>query len=446
MKKTIIKLISVLAVICIFFSGCTLVDFFSADDLLRPPKLTGENAALQAAFEASVGKDVGLFTPIAGEHRASYILFDANDDDKQEALVFYSEKSNQSVVHMHLLTESGNNWRSVADVIGSGTDVYKVDFFNIDASDNLEIAVMWTTDETKREKTLSVYQISSLEGKDDVLTSVASILVADYINLDFDNDSVDELLYMYFFVGDDVYYSGARLMDFNAEQNRFVPMSEVAFDFAILSYTGITTQRSETGYSIYLDCVLSDNNYMTELLYYDFESEALTIPDFDGKSLSSLSMRTFYSNCEDFDNDGNIDVPFKSSADSVYVFGMPAEEVVSMNFVRWCAIEDFSVIEIGNYFHNETDGYIMNVDAFYSDYYFSYDYQNRTLQVRTDSSFDENNILFSVTPDISMIDEVDENAEDDSSRREHRVIVNVSVFGEESGIELNEIKESIEIL
>ncbi len=451
MKAKIVRNISLLLLCLFVFSGCSLVDFFSAETLLRPPKLTGENAALQAAFEEAVGKDVGLFTPIAGEYRASYIIFDANDDEEEEAIVFYSLNSNKAVVHMHLLTKKADKWYSVSDIIGSGTDVYKVDFFNIDETNELEIAVMWSVDDSKRDKTLSVYRISSLEpGKADAIMSLATILASDYINTDFDNDSVDELLYLYFSVNGDLVYSGVRLMDFEPEQAKFIPMSEIAFDYQVASYSGIINEKNEDGYMIYLDFVLADNSFATELICYDFETATLTVPRFDDKPLSAHTQRSGLRSCEDVNNDGITDIPFSLSSESVYVYGLSAEESVSLSFVRWCYIEDNAFVEIGNYLRNETDGYRLNVDGIFSEYYFSYDYQNRTLQVRADDSYSDSNILFSV----SIAKESAENADDskneaekdNSSGRSEAVIVTVTQAGKEKGFEQKDIKNRIEIL
>lgn len=450
MKIKAVKSIVMILVFIVLFSGCSLIDFFSAESLIRPPKLTGENAALQAVFEETVGKEVGLYTPIAGEYRASYIIFDANNDDNEEAIVFYSLNANKSVVHMHLLTKKDDKWVSVSDIVGSGTDVYKVDFINIDETKELEIAVMWSAEDSKREKTLSVYKISSFESEnEDVLSSLATILVADYINLDFDNDSVDELLYLYFSASEDVLYSGAKLMDFDSEQNKFIPLSEITFDYQVSSYSNIINEKTESGYRIYLDCVLPDNNFATELIYYDFETDALTVPLFGDKPLSRHTLRTGVRYIDDVNDDGITDIPLLLDASPVYVFGVPAEESVSLNFIRWCYIEDGAFTEIGNYLRNETDGYNFNVNEIYADCYFSYDYQNRMLQVRGDDSFSDENILFTVS--VKVEKEYSNNAasQEDSEKTddiEERIVVSVTAFGKEKGYSQKEIRENIEIL
>ena len=179
MKVKNLKAVIVLTILVFTFSGCSLVNLVSAESLLRPPKLTGENAALQTTFENSVGSDVSLYAPIAGDYRTSYIFFDMNFDGNDEAVVFYSLNSNSSVVHMHLLSQYNNEWYSVADIIGSGTEVYKVDFCNIDSSRNSEIAVIWSLDDSKREKTLSFYKVNSYdEAVENAVISIATIQIA----------------------------------------------------------------------------------------------------------------------------------------------------------------------------------------------------------------------------------------------------------------------------
>lgn len=437
MKSRLVKTVVLAVAVAVLFSGCTLVDLFSAETLLRPPRLTGENAALQSAFEGSVGTDIGLFTPLSGEFRSSYILFDADLDGEDEAIVFYSSNTDKNVVHMHLLTRQKDNWVSIADIIGSGTGVYKVDFFNIDKSSELEIAVMWSADDSKRDKTLSIYKIQSLDsGFGDNITSLATILVSDYINVDLDNDSADELLYMYFSVSDDVYYSGARLMDYDISQKSLVPLSEVSFDFQIYSYLNISSEKNEDEYRFYLDCLLPNNSYATELIFYGFETASLTVPQFDSKSLAYYSHRSIDISCEDFDGDGYIDVPIHKDTQSVNIVGLPTEEKAGLECITWCSVGDGELDVIGNYIVNLIDGYKMNTDNLIEEYCFFYEYQKKVLQVRTDDSYSDENIVFSVETKT-----VTENSIIAQSQvTETKIVVSITELGNQLGFNDESVK------
>lgn len=441
MKTKSVKCILGILIMSLLFSGCTLVDLFSAETLLKAPKLTGENAALQASFEEAVGTDIGLFTPLSGEYRASYILFDANFDGEEEAIVFYSLNSNKSVIHMHLLTKHNGTWHSVADVIGSGTGVYKVDFFNIDESSELEIAVMWSADDSKRDKTLSLYKINSLTDiSGDNLTSLATILVSDYVNIDLDNDAADELLYMYYSLNDDIHLSGVRLMDYDIEQGSLVPLSEIAFDIQIYSYVNIQSEKSEDGYRFYLDCLLSNNTYITELIFYSFEMASLTVPQFDAKTLWMYTHRSTNVFCEDFDKDGKLDVPVEVREPTVNIFGVPNEEKVTMEVLGWVGIEDEKLNTIGTYIFNTTDGYLFKIDEYIDGNYFTYDYQNKILQVRNNDSYSDENILFTIT---NMTVTANNSVISGERSGNTKIVVNVTEVGKALGLVESEIERNI---
>lgn len=441
MKRKFILSVSLLLSMIFVFSGCSLIDFFSADALLRAPGLTGENSALQSAVEAAVGKDISLYFPIAGDYRASYILFDANNDKKDEAVVFYSFNSNKSVVHMMLLSKNGDKWFTVADIIGSGTEVYKVDFCNIDTTQGLEIAVMWSLDDSKREKTLSLYKISSLEkDADNALLSVATIQLLDYICLDIDSDSINELLYFYSNSTDDQLSVSARLLDYIPLDSSFVPLSDVSLSLPITSVFDINYSKDNNDYLIFLDCNSPDGSFFTELIMFDYENSALSKPMVRDKYISSLSIRNNNISCRDFDNDGIIDIPCMLNYEASYVVGYSEESPLRLTFVNWFSYSSDEFYEIGKYFLNDFDGFSMKINDFYEYYYFVYDYENSVTQVRLKNYNEENNIVFSI---ISKTDSYDFNSLlQDENTKEHKIII--SAKGESLSFTQSYIESLIE--
>ncbi|MBQ6119424.1 MAG: hypothetical protein IJK98_09340, partial [Clostridia bacterium] len=187
------------ALVCIgltVFAGCNIVDFFSTDSLLRAPKLTGQNAALQQAFEQTVGKDVFLVSPLTGAYRSAFILQDCNGDEVEEAFVFYAMNDTENTIHIHLLEFVEGTWRSVADTTGNGSEVYKVEFCSVDRDAAPELAVTWTVSDSKRDKTLSLYKIDFRQGETgNEFNPLASVQIFDYAMLDIDNDRQNELFY-----------------------------------------------------------------------------------------------------------------------------------------------------------------------------------------------------------------------------------------------------------
>lgn len=382
------------------FSGCSLVDFFAADALLRAPKLTGEISALQDAVEEAVGVDIELYTPIAGDYRSSYVLFDYDNNGSDEAVVFYSPKNNPSVIHMNLLSIVDDKWCSVADSIGSGTGVYKVDFFNIDKQAGNEIAVTWVLDESRRQKMLSVYKIFSLnENIDNSLASLATIQLSDYIYLDIDSDAFNELVYFYNNDADNTYLLSACVLDYESEERKFVPKSELNFPESIISFVDINYEKINNNFIFYIDCESSNHNYFTEIMIYDYENSAFSLADYEDISFPDSTVRKFSLNCVDFNADGCLDIPGTLSSDGSYFLdnnddSYKEENVLS--FVSWINYVSGDFVEIGKSFVNTFDGYYFDISDLYEYYYLVYDTTNSMLQIRIKNIDEENNLIFSV--------------------------------------------------
>ncbi len=425
-----VPFVVLIIVLAFSFSGCSLIDFFSADALLKAPGLTGENAALQKAVESAVGSDIILYTPIAGEHRASYILFDANNDKNDEAVVFYSFNSNESVVHMMLLSNK-DEWVPVADLTGSGTEVYKVDFCNIDTSQGLEIAVIWSLDDSKREKTLSLYKINSLEsGYENALTSVVTVQVLDYMCFDIDSDSINELLYFYFNSTDEQYAVSARLLDYIPQDSSYVPVSDISLSLPISSFFNLTSAKENNDYIIYLDCVSPAGDYFTEIISYDYENSALNKVMVNDEYISSKTIRKNQISCVDFNKDGLIDIPCQLDYEDSYVVGYSETALIKMTFVSWHCYSENDFYEIGKYFLNDFDSFTMKIDELYDDYYFVYDYANSVTQLRLKDYNEENNVVFSVICE-DVVSDFNALLQDDERKSSINIII--SAKGESLG-------------
>ena len=104
------RVIALLLACAVLFSSCSFFDFFTVDSLIRPPKLTGENALIEQAFEAAVGKDVMLVSPVSGEYRSAFIQYDLDRDGAEETLVFYTRNEAPNEAHLHFLKYDGYRW------------------------------------------------------------------------------------------------------------------------------------------------------------------------------------------------------------------------------------------------------------------------------------------------------------------------------------------------
>lgn len=438
MKLKFVKAVSFVVAVMFLFSGCSLLDFFSADNLLRAPKLTGENAALQHAFENSVGKDISLFAPIAGQYRASYILFDIDNDKSDEAVVFYALNNNISVVHMHILKKSGEEWSSVADIVGSGTSVYKVDFFNTDDDKTHEIAVTWMVEDSKKGKTLSLYKIPGKSGDiRNAITSIATIQIADYICFDIDDDSINEILYLYFDTSaDNAGNVNARLLDYNVSSRTMLPVSDLTLNKQISSFVQLVTSKNGKFHNIFIDAMTSDGKLFTEVIVYDPEKSVLSVSQLDGSPMSVFTQRDPLLLCCDYDNDGQYDIPLEIENEKSVSGSNNTGIVEPVRFISWNSYLDGILYESSRYFINFADGYELKIDDIFEKCFITYDYEKHEAQIRSRSN-PENDLLFSIrcrSADTSegLIDNFDS-----------EYIVTVSPDGESLGFTKNYINDLI---
>lgn len=160
---------------------------------MRPPKLSGENSGIQEAFElATAGKTIQMKTPTTGSHRSSYVLYDIDGDGEEEVITFYSDATDETAVYMHVLNFSDGRWQSVADVKGKGTEVYKIDFCDMNADGISEIVVCWSLFESRGGKILTVYA-PSFEEESQTVRELVSEPFTQSVILDIDGDGTDEI-------------------------------------------------------------------------------------------------------------------------------------------------------------------------------------------------------------------------------------------------------------
>ena len=100
------KRISAVFSACLFallFGGCFSIASTTAE-LMRAPKLTEEQAAVNRALSTALGtEDYKLKYPLSGSYRSAYVFYDIDGDAVQEALVFYQPPIEGSGVRINIL-------------------------------------------------------------------------------------------------------------------------------------------------------------------------------------------------------------------------------------------------------------------------------------------------------------------------------------------------------
>lgn len=121
---------AVLAASALFLGGCSV----SIETLLSPPKLDEEQSAIYNALTLSKGGDVDLKYPISGQYRSAFVVKNIDDEETDEAIVFY-EASNVtdggSSLRLNFLDKQGEEWVSVYDFAALGSEIEMVRFADL---------------------------------------------------------------------------------------------------------------------------------------------------------------------------------------------------------------------------------------------------------------------------------------------------------------------------
>lgn len=338
MKKSIFSIAAVTVLLCMLFSGCSL-KVFTVDEMMHPPKLSGVNAGIQEAFEKSVNKkNITMKTPVSGEYRSSYVLFDFDGDDENEAITFYSTSTDETVVYMHLLDSVDGKWTSVADIKGLGSEVYKIDFCDMNADGISEIVVCWSLYESRGNKILSVYE-PDLRSGETVLKSIITENFSQSITCDMDGDGKDELFNIVIDNTSGINKTYGRLLKMNDDLTISLA-SSVALTPAISipSIKAEEPQKSTTDKKddnsdksdnsndsdkkltrVFIDSVINDTDMITDIIYWDKDSNMLISPLTAANITdSSPTLRSYKLSSVDIDKDGEFEIPINVSLPNSY--------------------------------------------------------------------------------------------------------------------------------
>lgn len=314
MRKKLLAAITLLLAVSVLFSGCGAFSFNSAENLVRPPKLSGDDGALQAAFETAVSEkgEYILKYPSDGEYRSAYVRYDCDADGADEAFVFYSLKAEAMSVYMVMLDYANGVWSAVGEVPGEGSDVYSVEFCDLNNDGIAEVLVGWSSLDAKSNKKLAVYcSYKNSQNLNYRVLAIESYTSMDTVDLD--NDGEMEILLALISSTSDTYTTEARLLkmtDHAPSDFQMNPVGQVSLYSETTAITAITSCEQNRKNYVYIDEAAGDT-YLTEILYWDQEKNTLAAPlQVDMLSIASCpTSRSVALNCTDINDDGVPEIP-----------------------------------------------------------------------------------------------------------------------------------------
>lgn len=303
-KRSIAIAICILSLIS--FSSCGL-RLVSVDSLIRAPKLTGENQRVQQALDADTGGDIILKSPSAGAYSSAFVYQDLDGDSIDECIAFYAKKKDVNTMHINILSLNENeNWHSVADLLGYGSDVHSLLFADVDGDGKQEMIVTWSILESKSNRYISVYGRYSPESG---MVSLMKELFTFAHTLDVNGDGDDEIFLTSLETAGDSYVAFGRLFSYNKESGAIELTGEVRLDPSVTSYSAVTHDFQGDYCRIYIDGVVSETHRITEVIEVRRQDMHMKLPNLNGKSFAQATLRSEGAVCADINNDGLIEIP-----------------------------------------------------------------------------------------------------------------------------------------
>ncbi len=358
------KMILGLAAFMVLLTGCEMK---SGEELMKAPKLTGEQEVISKAIKAQIPNNAKMVSPMSGDNKNAIQFCDLDNDGEDEVVVFYKEEDTQKPVTVKVLDRNGQQWESTYEIAGSGSEVDKIYYADVTGDKKKELIIGWRLfDQTN--KGVSIYKIGN--NKKEIFGASYSEMVM----TDFDQNEVQELCVTQpkkdTAMQDMVLYRYHK--DGVSEVSRMPINMGTDGRFNNMIFGNINANRR----GVFLDLLVGEKSY-TKVI--GMENGALLSLFETGEDIAQL--RDVHEKCQDINSDGIVEIPI--------VRAMPSYEnvdsIVAENVVSWNIWQEGALLEVEKSFNNYIDGYLLIYPAVW---------KNEEITVNRKNSQGENKIEF----------------------------------------------------
>ena len=338
MKKKLFAMLLLCLCLCFSFSGCNFT-LKAVDKMMHPPALSGENAGIQKAFEKAVNdKNIVMKTPTTGDYRSSFILYDFDGDGEDEAIALYSYSTDETAVYLHFLDCRGGEWLSIADIKGSGSEVYKIDFCDMNSDGRSEIVVCWSLYESRGNKIMTVYEPDSSSGTF-VLRSILTENYSQSITCDIDTDGKAEIFNVIISSSSDINKTYGRLFKMDDSGSIYL-----AGETEMTPAVSISLLKCETGSNphIFVDSVISDSAVITDVIGLS-DGKPVSLLTSGNSSDSPATERSSKLSFADIDKDGRFEIPVSLPLPNSY--SVSGDDTEPLSLTVWYGLDNGALYE-----------------------------------------------------------------------------------------------------
>ncbi len=285
-------------------SGCAIIPA-DITQLESPPKLTGEQQAIENALESKVGNKFTLKYPLEGDYRSAFVLKDIDGDGTTEAFACYSPSNGTAGPHIAFLGKVKGKWEDISDIDSGGTEIDCIAFGDFEGNGTDDIAVGWRTF-NNTDLTLIVYH---KKGNSFVETNLGSF--TEMKTLDLDGNGNTDIFTIK--LNSDEKIATASMISYR--NGKLGVVAQAPLDSTVTSYAGVyeyDTSTYPTTRGVLIDGYKSSHSMITELVYY--KNGKLVAPFYNKNSHTvSLTMRPVTYQSMDIDQDGVVEIPMPVS-------------------------------------------------------------------------------------------------------------------------------------
>lgn len=327
----------------LLFAGCSAGT--SADSLLSPPKLSEEQSAVYDALVKSVGRDVRLQYPRAGEFRSAFVFANIDSEPGDEAVVFYEkagETDGTGNVRINIIDCIDGEWVSVYDHAGAGTGIDRIIFSDIGSSKTTSMIIGYML--LSGDKSVTVYSYDGGRLSGDYSDNYSTMFVTD-----LNRSGSEELVLVR--TTNQQKKAALTVISRNTGNNAAEALSAVALDENASDFVNIVS-----GYvgkdtpAIFIDG-MSGGQLSTEIIYS--VNDVLRNPLYLAESaLIENTKRQAGYLCTDIDLDGIIEIPTLSPFPGYSQYSKDA-----LYSTSWNIFDNYNITKKYSSYYSISDGY-----------------------------------------------------------------------------------------
>ena len=266
------------------------------------------------------------------------------------------------------------NWQVIANIQGEGTDVYSVDFCDVNGDGKTEFLISWNMISYSTSHLMSVYKMTG-SGQESKLTALAEPMqYSAYIPADLNNDGVQEVL---FFSADQMKSLSASAALYSYKGDKQTLLGETRVDGHVSAYRKLQVGKADGKPAVYADAVKSDGaSMLTELICWSDYYDSIVSPFYSyNTGLTADTGRDVMVPCVDMNGDGLLEIPTDAK-----LKGLPTQ----VRGVDWCKYKSSVLVHTGYSLAVQEDGYQMVLpDKQFKSVTVSYADKSHTLTVKS---------------------------------------------------------------